>query len=553
VEEASLTAAQVKGSSIGDEILNWTPILSGLREYIEALRHHGQPKPLAIKKHPTRHHPDQIVVEVFPSGLEALVWGGFRGEIWIQPGKPPSQGGIYSYNYNKDDDDDQETRKEKNEKLAGGIALVLGAGNQQAVAALDILHKLVIDNEIVICKMNPINEYQGPFLRRAMLPLVNKGFVEFVYGGPDVGKMLVEHPLVKSVHLTGSEGTYDAIVWGGAQQKEAALKKKRKKGGGGIVVEPPLKKHVGAELGCVTPYIVVPGHWNKEDMEYHAENIAAGLINNAGHNCLKAEIVITDIAWPQREEFLEALRARIDAQYPKYAYYPGSGKKFDDFRKKYPDAEELGRNREGMEDPAADDSSKNNNAVKCSKWLLKTGLSPEQADTRTENWVGVLQEVALPGCNGDASTFLKEAVKFANEQCWGSLSCSLTIHPATRQQHKEAYTQAITDLKYGSITVNLPTLLGFAITRLGWGAWGGGETGGTAESIGSGNCFVHNTMMFEHVEKSVLSGPFRFHPQPPVWSGANRNMDKIGPVLARFTAEPTIWKLLALAGQAALG
>lgn len=486
---------------------------------------------------------------MFPSGLEALVWGGFRGEIWIQPGKAPSQGGIYSYN-NKDNDDmsDKEIRRNKNEKLAGGVALVLGAGNQQAVAALDILHKLIIDNEVVICKMNPVNEYQGPFLRRALLPLVNKGFVEFVYGGPDVGRMLVEHPLVKSVHLTGSEGTYDAIVWGGTQQKEAALKKRRTRTGGGvIVVEPALKKHTSAELGCVTPYILVPGQWNNLDMEYHAENIAAGLVNNSGHNCLSPELIITDKGWPQREEFLEALRSRIDAQYPKNAYYPGSEKKFEDFKKKFPDAEELGQSREGR---LAD---LNDNAVKCSKWLLKTGLSPEEADTKTENWVGVLQEVALPGCNGEASTFLNEAVKFANEKCWGSLSCSLIIHPDTRHQHKEAYFQAISKLKYGSIMVNLPTLLGFAITKLGWGAWGGEETGGTAESIGSGNCFVHNTMMFEHVEKSVLSGPFRFQPRPPVWSGTNRNLDKIGPVLAQFTANPSIWRLLALAGQAVLG
>lgn len=47
----------------------------------------------------------------------------------------------------------------------GSVALVLGAGNQASVPPLDILHKLVVEGAVVICKMNPVNEYVGPFLR----------------------------------------------------------------------------------------------------------------------------------------------------------------------------------------------------------------------------------------------------------------------------------------------------------------------------------------------------------------------------------------------------
>lgn len=49
----------------------------------------------------------------------------------------------------------------------GSVALVLGAGNQASVPPLDILHKLVVEGAVVICKMNPVNEYVGPFLRWA--------------------------------------------------------------------------------------------------------------------------------------------------------------------------------------------------------------------------------------------------------------------------------------------------------------------------------------------------------------------------------------------------
>jgi hypothetical protein len=49
--------------------------------------------------------------------------------------------------------------------VAGHVALVLGAGNQTPVACMDILHKLFVDDAVVICKMNPVNEYLGKFIR----------------------------------------------------------------------------------------------------------------------------------------------------------------------------------------------------------------------------------------------------------------------------------------------------------------------------------------------------------------------------------------------------
>ena len=34
------------------------------------------------------------------------------------------------------------------------------------------------------------------------------------------------------------------------------------------------------------------------------------------------------------------------------------------------------------------------------------------------------------------------------------------------------------------------------------------------QDIGSGNCFVHNTLLFDHLQKSILYAPWRFHPAP---------------------------------------
>jgi hypothetical protein len=53
---------------------------------------------------------------------------------------------------------------------------------------------------------------------------------------------------------------------------------------------PVLNKPVTAELGNITPYIIVPGEWSEGDIEYHATNVASGLTQNTGHNCIAAEV-----------------------------------------------------------------------------------------------------------------------------------------------------------------------------------------------------------------------------------------------------------------------
>ena len=72
--------------------------------------------------------------------------------------------------------------------------------------------------------------------------------------------------------------------------------------------QPPLNKAITAELGCVTPYLVVPGKWSPRAIKYYADECVAGMMNNAGHNCTKLEILVTAKGWPQREAFVAAVR-----------------------------------------------------------------------------------------------------------------------------------------------------------------------------------------------------------------------------------------------------
>jgi aldehyde dehydrogenase (NAD(P)+) len=63
---------------------------------------------------------------------------------------------------------------------------------------------------------------QCVLLLQAFAPLVQRGFLEFVYGGADVGSYCCHHSLVAAVHLTGSEATYNNIMFGSPQVKESS-------------------------------------------------------------------------------------------------------------------------------------------------------------------------------------------------------------------------------------------------------------------------------------------------------------------------------------------
>lgn len=73
-----------------------------------------------------------------------------------------------------------------------------------------------------------------------------------------------------SIHITGSDKTYDAVVWQGQPK----------------VGTPPLTKHVTAELGCVSPVVIAPGQWSDADLRNKALEICKNVATNASCNCI---------------------------------------------------------------------------------------------------------------------------------------------------------------------------------------------------------------------------------------------------------------------------
>ena len=116
------------------------------------------------------------------------------------------------------------------------------------------------------------------------------------------------------MHITGSDKTYDAVVFGTGPEGE------RRK----AADEPVLDKPVTAELGNVSPVIVVPGKWSIAELRYQAEHVATMLVNNAGFNCVSARVIVTHAGWPQRDAFLGALTQTLAEITTRRAYYPGA-------------------------------------------------------------------------------------------------------------------------------------------------------------------------------------------------------------------------------------
>ena len=152
----------------------------------------------------------------------------------------------------------------KKENPQGKVSLVLGAGNVSSIVPLDIFYKMFAEGEVVLIKMNPINDYLGPIFEKIFAPLIEAGFIQFAYGGGDVGAYLTRHNLVDTIHITGSARTHDAIVFGVGEEG-----KQHKRENQSI-----MNKPISSELGGVSPTIVVPGPWSKGDFKFQAENIA---------------------------------------------------------------------------------------------------------------------------------------------------------------------------------------------------------------------------------------------------------------------------------------
>ena len=299
--EAATRAKQLPPSSplVGEEWLGGPLItIRTLRFTLNALEDIASGMSPQLKTGAARTRANgKVAVEVFPADKwDPLLFKDFRAEVWMQEGVTlnnlaDTMGVFY-----------------KEEHPEGKVALVLGAGNVASIGPLDVIYKLYAEGQVCILKMNPVNDYLGPFIEESFREFIDRGFLEVVYGGADVGQYLCQHEGVDEIHITGSDKTHDAIVYGVGEEGE------RRKAADERVND----RRITSELGNVSPIIVVPGSWSEGDLKFHAENIATQLANNGAFNCNAGRVVApgfidTDMTASLDEKTREQAVAAIDA------------------------------------------------------------------------------------------------------------------------------------------------------------------------------------------------------------------------------------------------
>lgn len=465
----------------------------------------------------------QTAVRVMPHSIwDRLLLSGVKADVWMQKGVTPANLKAHAasaYDASPEDHD-------------GKVALVLGAGNINAIAPLDAMQKLFLENQVVFLKMNPVNDYLTEFLTRALKPLIDSDALRVRNGDGKAGAYLAEHPLVEEIHITGARGTHDAIVWGIGEE---AVRNK-------AANTPRNPRHITSELGAVCPTIVVPGPWSASDLRYQAENIATMKLHNSGFNCVAMQSLVLPRGWDKTEQLMKNVAHVIATRTDRPAYYPGTEARLEDFARHAQAPKTVSR---GQGAPAC-----------C---IADMGASGAEWMTKTEVFGPAFGVMTIDA--PDAETYLREAIAWANTSLYGTLGANILIHPATlRSIGRARFETIIADLHYGAIAVNAWTGLAFLATATPWG----GFAGSTLQDVESGIGTVHNTFMLERTERTVIEAPFRpfprnvlsggmtLLPRPP-WFVSNTRQHVLGKLLTRFQHRPSFLKLPRIFLNALLG
>ena len=383
---------------------------------------------------------------------------------------------------------------------APGVVAVLGAGNYSA--STETIKALFWDNKAVIHKPHPLNFGSDAVWQRVFAPLVEIGALAFC--DANQGSQLTQLPGLTAIYFTGSAASARAIM---------------------AATDTP----VIAECGGNNPCIVVPGDrpWTDKEIAHQARQFVSLAKINGGAVCGRAQTLVTSKHWPQRDQFLAAVRKAFVEETPAISsYYPGSAATKQRFAAQYPDAEVL---------------VPEHGKQSASEGLLIVGADPDSFAATNEAFCQIITEVALD-VPAAAVQFLPRAVEYCNDRLLGSLACMIVIDEDTRTSHQDVLDTAINNLRYGAIAVNtIPALL-FTNPYL---VWGGADN---EDEVVSGHGNFGNLLGYADVEKAVLYD--QFVSMTHFLYTKKQPFDRLMAANARYTIRPSWFNLTRMIGSA---
>ncbi|MGE3170976.1 MAG: aldehyde dehydrogenase family protein [Planctomycetota bacterium] len=385
-------------------------------------------------------------VRAVPRGLrDRLLLPGYRADVDCEPGQllqAPPPGGQ-------------------------GVHVVLGAGNVSSMPVGDALDALCRRGAAVLLKLSPLHAALQPVLERVLAPLIERDLLRLCCGDADLGAPALRDPRVAAWHLTGAPATLQAIL----RDPAAAAK--------------PWT----AELGNVTPVVVVPGIWSDRDLRTAANQLAAWFGHNAAGNCATPRLVLTAAGWPQRAAFLQHLGRAVDSLPPRRPFDPRARGRFARF--------------------AGDAAIASVTDGERLPFVLRTGvdLDREPHLAAEESFAPVLCEVAVPG--QDAAAFADRCLGLLRERVSGALCAHVLAPEPVLARAAHAVARLVDALPHGTVAINTWAVVGYALLAPPWG------TGATAQGAALGRGFAHDTLCLRAPRRTVVQAPFRPRPAPP--------------------------------------
>ncbi|GGG43646.1 2,5-dioxovalerate dehydrogenase [Croceivirga lutea] len=170
----------------------------------------------------------------------------------------------------------------------------------------------------VVVKSHPMHAGTGELVASAILKaakntkMPNGVFSNLNSSGIEVGKLLVNHPLIKGVGFTGSIGGGRALFNMAAEREE------------------PIP--VFAEMGSINPVIVLPKALKQKGKEW-AKKYASSITLGTGQFCTNPGLIL-GIAGEELEDFISTLGEEIEKVEPMCMLNPGILSRYEENKKK---------------------------------------------------------------------------------------------------------------------------------------------------------------------------------------------------------------------------
>jgi len=352
----------------------------------------------------------------------------------------------------------------------GSVSVILGAGNSNFLSIVDVFERIFLHSECVMLKHHPLRPFLYTPYECILEPLISEKIVRMMYNMEN-NQELIQNAYVNHIHFTGSEATYKAIS------------------------DSIIDEDIGitGELGCATPWIILPGKWTEKEINNAVTQIVNAKIANGGAYCVSPQVILLCDNWAQKNDFYFSLSEKIREKKPGGCYYPGAIRRKNLIQKRY----EKYLSAYSISYPSQSKGFNQDDMVLFINLGILNGTNKyDDYILRNEAFCPVLA-CGFIEC-GDIQDYVKKVCEFVNSnKLCGSLSCTVLTPKSLESKYVD---ECKRELNYGTIAINIWSVSGYMA------AMSGGTWGAHYSDRRSGRGRIGNMFRIKNVTKTIISG-----------------------------------------------